>query len=237
MKCMAAKLLRGSTPDPPVFISSLCSHSVLGPSLWNRPGPYLRASPPLFLIKKLRNHVNSMKRSRLSQKKSEETQDVTAMVTDCNQIDQTGVSTTDNRIDQTRRSQLHKQVHEAENTTANNRIDQAGMSQSNKQVHQARRSNCGDSANRLSATKTIQVLILFTFVTYMPYHILSIPWTYYKWEKGSDLLLALNVFYSLSCVVAMFNASGNACIIIYGNQRSRKFIASLLRKNRMVASS
>ena len=199
------------------------------------------ASVYMLLIKKLRNHINSVTKSilksRLSQKKSEEIQDVTATVTDCNQIAQTEVSTTDNRIVQTRMSQLHKQIDEAENTTANNPIDQAGMSQSSKQVHQGRKSNTGDSANRLSAAKSIQVLILFTFITYMPYNILSIPWTYYKLERGSDLLLSLNVFYSLSCVVAMFNASGNACIIIYGNQRSRKFIASLFRKKRTVGSS
>ena len=196
------------------------------------------ASVYMLLIKKLRNHVNSVtksvQRSRLSQKKSEGIQDVTAMVTDCNQIAQTGVGTRDNRIDQTRISQ---QTDESEHIIANNREYQAGMSQSNKKVHQGRKSNSGDYVNRLSATKTIQVLILFTFVTYMPYHMLSIPWTYYKLERGSDLVLALDVFYSLSCVLAMFNASGNACIIIYGNQRSRKFVASLFRKKRTVASS
>lgn len=181
----------------------------------------------MFLIKKLQNHVNSVnksiKPSQLSEKKSEGTQDVTEMVNDSNPMDQTGINLSDKQIEQTGVS------------TTNDRIDQTGMSQSDKQIDQARKNKSKDSANRLSATKTIQVLILFTFVTYMPYHILSIPWTYHKSEKMSEL--ALNVFYSLSCVVAMCNASGNACIIIYGNKRSRQFVVSLFRRKRMTASS
>ena len=91
-----------------------------------------------------------------------------------------------------------------------------------------RTSNC-----TLSATKTIRVLILFTFVTYMPYNVVSIVWVHYKVVKGIDPGSTLKIFHFLACFVVSLNACGNVWIIIYGNTRCRRFIASLIRRNQI----
>ena len=87
--------------------------------------------------------------------------------------------------------------------------------------------------SQLSATKTIQVLLIFMLVSYAPFHIMSAWWTYHKFLKKTEPGKTLDVVYAWSCFVAVFNASGNAWIIIYGNKRCRNYIWSIFRKNRI----
>ena len=87
--------------------------------------------------------------------------------------------------------------------------------------------------SQLSATKTIQVLLTFMLVSYAPFHIMSAWWTYHKFLKRTEPGLTLDVVYAWSCFVAVFNASGNAWIIIYGNKRCRNYIWSIFRQNRI----
>lgn len=84
--------------------------------------------------------------------------------------------------------------------------------------------------NQLSATRTIRILIIFMFFTYAPFLIASTCWTYYKVFKSVDPGLIINMFYSLTSFISALNASGNACIIIYGNKRSRTFLLSIIRQ-------
>ena len=85
----------------------------------------------------------------------------------------------------------------------------------------------------LSAVKTIQVLLVLIFVTYVPYNISSLLWTYQKLWKKEDPGLKLELFYFWSSFVSVSNGGINAWIIIFGNTKSRRFVASMFRKKRV----
>ena len=87
------------------------------------------------------------------------------------------------------------------------------------------------SVSYLSAARVIRALIIFSIVTYMPYKVSSIAWTYYKVFKRDKPDLTLSLIYGLSCGSVILNASGNACIIIYGNKKSRRFVSAMIRRN------
>ena len=84
----------------------------------------------------------------------------------------------------------------------------------------------------LSAVKTIQALLVLIFVTYVPYNISSLLWTYQKFWKKEDPGLQLDFFYFWSSFIGISNGFINAWIIIFGNTRSRRFVASIFRMNR-----
>ena len=86
---------------------------------------------------------------------------------------------------------------------------------------------------QLSATKTIKFLLIFLAISCAPYHFISCWWTYYKFLKKVDTDFLLTLIYAWAIFVALFNASGNSWIIIFGNKRSRRFLSSLLWKNRI----
>ena len=91
-----------------------------------------------------------------------------------------------------------------------------------------RTSNC-----TLSAMKTIRILILFTLMTYMPYDVTSVVWVHYKVVKGIEPGLTLKIFYFLASFFVSLSSCGNAWIIIHGNTRCKRFIASLIRRNQI----
>eukprot|EP00112_Aurelia_sp_Birch-Aquarium-sp1_P011625 Seg2443.1 transcript_id=Seg2443.1/GoldUCD/mRNA.D3Y31 product="Beta-1 adrenergic receptor" protein_id=Seg2443.1/GoldUCD/D3Y31 len=88
--------------------------------------------------------------------------------------------------------------------------------------------------SQLSAIKTMQILLIFLIVTYAPYHFISCWWMYYKFHKKTDPDLHVTLIYAWSIFVSLSNAGGNSWIIIVGNKRSRKFVSSLLQRNRTV---
>ena len=85
----------------------------------------------------------------------------------------------------------------------------------------------------LSAVKTIQVLLVLIFVIYVPYNISSLLWTYRKLWRKEVPGLKLELFYFWSSFVSVSNGGINAWIIIFGNTKSRRFVASMFRKNRV----
>ena len=85
----------------------------------------------------------------------------------------------------------------------------------------------------LSAVKTIQGLLVLIFVTYVPYNISSLLWTYQKFWKKEYPGLKLDLFYFWSSFIGISNGFINAWIIIFGNTRSRRFVASIFRKNKV----
>ena len=91
--------------------------------------------------------------------------------------------------------------------------------------------------NQLSATKTIQLLLLYLIITYTPYHITSCLWTYYKFHRKAEPNYHFSIFYAWSSFLVLLNASGNSWIIIYGNKQSRRFVSSLFTRNTVAASS
>ena len=90
---------------------------------------------------------------------------------------------------------------------------------------------------QLSATRTIQILLACIFITYMPYNVTSIYWTYHQFLKKSVPALELNIIYAWSCFLAMINSCGNAIIIIYFNSRSRRFVFSLFKKGHVAGTT
>ena len=88
-------------------------------------------------------------------------------------------------------------------------------------------------SNQLSATKKIKFLLTFLAISYAPYHFISCWWTYYKFLKKTDPEFHLTLIYAWAIFVALFNASGNSWIIIFGNKQSRRFVSSLLWKDRI----
>ena len=93
------------------------------------------------------------------------------------------------------------------------------------------------TSKQLSATRTIQILLACIFITYMPYNVTSIYWTYHKFLKKSVPVLELNIIYAWSCFLAMINSCGNAIIIIYFNSRSRRFVLSLFKKGHVTGTT
>eukprot|EP00112_Aurelia_sp_Birch-Aquarium-sp1_P008260 Seg1905.2 transcript_id=Seg1905.2/GoldUCD/mRNA.D3Y31 product="hypothetical protein" protein_id=Seg1905.2/GoldUCD/D3Y31 len=90
---------------------------------------------------------------------------------------------------------------------------------------------------QLSATRTIQVLLACIFITYMPYNVTSIVWTYHRFLKKNVPAFELYIIYAWSCFLAMINSCGNAIIIIYFNSRSRRFVLSLIKNGHVAGTT
>ena len=90
-----------------------------------------------------------------------------------------------------------------------------------------------DRSNQLPATRTIQFLLVYLIISYIPYHIMSCWWTYYKFLKKEEPEFYINMLYECAGLLALFNACGNSWIILYGNSKSRRFVSSLFRRNRV----
>ena len=88
----------------------------------------------------------------------------------------------------------------------------------------------------LSATKTIQTLLFTMFALYSPYNIVSAYWAYFKYEKRENPSMALNISLFWTYFIVLSNASVNACIIINGNSKTRKFILTKLRLEKLQAN-
>ena len=91
--------------------------------------------------------------------------------------------------------------------------------------------------NHLSALKTMRVLIIAVFVLYGPYNIASIYWAYYKFGKRAEPAAELSLFMLWSWYVVLTNAAINACIIINGNSRTRRFVLSKLQRSQSGAEA
>lgn len=83
-------------------------------------------------------------------------------------------------------------------------------------------------SKQLSAIRTIQFLLVYLAITYIPYVIMSCWWTYWKFLMKIEPGFYVSVIYECSAILAFFNAFGNSWIIIYGNSKSRRFIVSSL---------
>ena len=81
----------------------------------------------------------------------------------------------------------------------------------------------------LSATKTIRVLLLTLLVLYFPYNIVSGLWTYYKYQKGTNPPLQLDVLEYLAYVIVFSNAAINAIIFIMGNTAVKRLLLNKFR--------
>ena len=90
-----------------------------------------------------------------------------------------------------------------------------------------------NSSIQLSAAKTIQFLLIYLAITYIPHFAISSWWAYYKYWKKIEPGFYLTVIYTWTSFLALFNASGNSWIIIYGSGRSRRCVSSLFRRNRV----
>ena len=90
-----------------------------------------------------------------------------------------------------------------------------------------------NGSSQLSSTKTIQFLLIFLIISYGPYQIISCFWAYYKFQERTDPGFRLTLFHFWASFIAVFNACGNSWIIIFGSKRSRRFVSSLFRINRI----
>ena len=90
-----------------------------------------------------------------------------------------------------------------------------------------------NASSQLSSTKTIQFLLIFLIISYSPYQIISCFWAYYKFQERKDPGFRLTLFHFWASFIAVFNACGNSWIIIFGSKRSRRFVSSLFRSNRI----
>ena len=90
-----------------------------------------------------------------------------------------------------------------------------------------------NGSSQLSAIKMVRLLLIFLSISYTPYHIVSCWWTYYKYHKKTDPGFNLTLSLVWSVFVALLNPSVNSWIIIFGNSRSRRFVLSLFRRNRV----
>lgn len=95
----------------------------------------------------------------------------------------------------------------------------------------------GNGSNQLSATKTIQFLLISLTISYAPYHIVSGWWAYEKFFKEKEPGVNLTLCYAWGVFIALFNASANSWIIILGNARSRKFVSSLFPQKNISSNS
>ena len=82
----------------------------------------------------------------------------------------------------------------------------------------------------LSATKTIRVVLGALLVLYLPYNVSSAIWAYFKFHRGEEPCLKLNVIEYWSYLVVFSNAAVNAVIFIYGNTKTRNYIKNKFRK-------
>lgn len=86
---------------------------------------------------------------------------------------------------------------------------------------------------QITATTTIQLLLICLTVVYSPYQIISCFWTYYKYQKETDPNVYLGIAFAWSRILALANATGNSFVIIYGNARIWRFVLSLFRRSRI----
>ena len=101
--------------------------------------------------------------------------------------------------------------------------------QENKQELKAYHVELNRSRKELSAVKTIRTLIIAIFVLYGPYNVSSTYWTYYRYSKRANPALEVNVLVLSTYFIVLTNAAVNACIIINGNYKTRRFVIQLLR--------
>ena len=95
----------------------------------------------------------------------------------------------------------------------------------------------GTRRKQLSAIRTIQFLLVYLAVTYIPYLILSCWWTYKKFLMNIEPGFYVSVIYECSVIFAFCNACGNSWIIIYGNSKSRRFVFSIFRRDQVENSN
>ena len=106
--------------------------------------------------------------------------------------------------------------------------------QNNTVAHLQNESPLAESLNsirseRLTAVKTIRLVLAAVFICYFPFNITSTILTYYNLKRKSDPGDTFKLLYSLSSAV-MFSASFvNSLIIIHGNRKCRRIISSILR--------
>ena len=86
---------------------------------------------------------------------------------------------------------------------------------------------------QLAAVRSIKILLITICLTQGPFHITSIFWTYYKYWIKVEPSLGLNYIQFCSLYLVMVNSFVNSCLIIYGNSRSRRFVRSLFKRNRV----
>ena len=114
-----------------------------------------------------------------------------------------------------------------------NRMESSTRQDENRRDNPARADVNSSRSIQLSAVKTIQFLLIYLTITYIPYFIMSCWWTYYKFLKKIEPGFYLSLIAAWTGFLVLFNASGNSWIIIYGNSRSRRFVSSLFRRNRV----
>ena len=84
------------------------------------------------------------------------------------------------------------------------------------------------SKAQLSAIKTTQLLLAAVLILYSPYHVVSIFWAYYKFDKMTDPGITLDLLMHCSYILIQSNAWINAIIIVNGNRRCLQFVRSKL---------
>ena len=88
-----------------------------------------------------------------------------------------------------------------------------------------------NSRSHLSAIKTLRVLQVTMLILYTPFLVLLIPWNYYRLHLRASPSHIFNEAVSWSQILFECNAWANACILIHGNRRCRRFILSWIRNS------
>ena len=84
------------------------------------------------------------------------------------------------------------------------------------------------SKAQLSAIKTTQLLLAALLILYSPYHVVSMFWAYYKFDKKANPGITLDLLMHCSSILIQSNAWVNALIIVNGNRRCLQFVRSRL---------
>ena len=88
---------------------------------------------------------------------------------------------------------------------------------------------CRNSGSHLSAIRTLRLLQVTMLVLYTPFLVLSILWNYYRLHLQVYLPQIWIEAFNWSHILVECNAWVNACILIHGNSRCRRFLLSLIR--------
>ena len=79
----------------------------------------------------------------------------------------------------------------------------------------------------ISVARTVRLLLGAIFILYMPYNVISLVWTYYRFQRKATPIPSLSVAVFWSYILMFMNGIANVLIYGHGKGKIRHFIKSL----------
>ncbi|XP_065065791.1 histamine H2 receptor-like [Rhopilema esculentum] len=98
-----------------------------------------------------------------------------------------------------------------------------------KQDKSGQEASCHHKTAQLTAIKTIRWVMAAFFIFYLPYNIVSIVWTYFRFQLKVEPGMTLNALYQWTYLILFSGTFINSWIIIRGNTKCRRVILSILQ--------